>query len=237
MTVLSPDIAKVEIAIVELTNAFRTEHKLGALAPNAELARAARTYAEFLARSNLFSHTADGRQVSDRTKAAGYAHCQVAENLALFEDSRGFETRELAHHMVEGWKGSPGHRKNMLAPHVTETGVAVAKSRGSEKYLSVQIFGRPESTSYGFRINNASRVVVTYSHGEKAHEIAPNYTIRHTACLPAPIEFRKAAGAGGSRALSARYETRDGDVFTIRGTAADQVRIEVTHGMASAGKP
>ncbi len=34
-------------------------------------------------------------------------------------------------------------RKNMLAPEVTETGVAVARSGKTGRYYAVQMFGRP----------------------------------------------------------------------------------------------
>ncbi|MEQ1710072.1 MAG: CAP domain-containing protein, partial [Hyphomicrobium sp.] len=146
MTPTLPDVPQVEVAIVELTNAFRREHKLGEVKANAALAKAARDYAAFLARSGTFSHTADGREPSARAESAGYQYCQVAENLALNLDSRGFESRALAGQAVEGWKNSPGHRKNLLAPHVVEIGVAVVRAPDKDpKFISVQVFGRPKA--------------------------------------------------------------------------------------------
>ena len=140
-----PDLPQTEIAIVEMTNAFRKENKLGALAPNKALAAAARAFADYLAKSGKFAHEADGRKPAARAEAQGYRYCTVAENLALNLDSRGFETRQLARNAVEGWKASPGHRANMLAPHVTEIGVAVVRAPDPDpKFISVQLFGRPE---------------------------------------------------------------------------------------------
>ena len=150
MPAVTPDIPKTEIAIVEMTNAFRQENRLAAVQLNPTLTQAARTYAQFLATTELFSHEADGRRPADRARAAGYQFCEIAENLASFVDSRGFETRDLARQMVEGWKNSPSHRKALLAPGVTELGVAVVKVKGAEKYLSVQLFGRPESLQFSF---------------------------------------------------------------------------------------
>src|SRR6185436_2512078 len=114
-----PDLPQTEIAIVEMTNAFRKENRLGALKPNAALAAAARAFAEYLAKTGKFAHEADGREPAQRAEAQGYRYCFVAENLALNLDSRGFETTKLARDVVEGWKASPGHRANLLAPQVT----------------------------------------------------------------------------------------------------------------------
>ena len=128
MPVITPDVPAVETAIVAMTNAFRLENKLGEVRPNAQLAQAARAYAAYLARTNAFSHTADGRQPADRVGETGYQYCQVAENLASTSTFAGFEAGLAA--AVEGWKNSPGHRRNMLTPHVTEIGVAVAQASG-----------------------------------------------------------------------------------------------------------
>ena len=145
-----PDLPQTEIAIVEMTNAFRKESRLGEVKPNAALTAAARAFAEYLAKTGKFAHEADGRQPAQRAEAAGYRYCLVAENLAMNLDSRGFETRALARAAVEGWKNSPGHRANMLQPTVTEIGVAVARAPDKDpKFISVQLFGRPEVAEGG----------------------------------------------------------------------------------------
>src|SRR5262245_13893462 len=216
MPALTPDIPKVEIAIVEMTNAFRREQRLGPVALNAQLTSAARAYAAFLARSNLFSHTADGREAADRVKAAGYSYCLVAENLSLNLDSRGFETRQLAKDAIEGWKDSPGHRKNMLAPHVTEIGVAVAKAAREEKYLSVQLFGRPQSLTYRFHIENYAGLAVHYTFGEEKHTIAPRTLVTHTVCVPGSVAFERAGDGRGAKPLAVSYEARDGAKYLVR---------------------
>ena len=91
-----PDLPQTEIAIVEMTNAFRKESRLGEVKPNAALTAAARAFAEYLAKTGKFAHEADGRQPAQRAEASGYRYCLVAENLAMNLDSRGFETRALA---------------------------------------------------------------------------------------------------------------------------------------------
>ena len=227
MTVLTPDIPLVESAIVEMTNAFRQDNQLAPVTANAELAKAARAYAEFLAKSNRFSHTADGRHPADRIAAAGYGACQVAENLASNLDSRGFETRQLSRQAIEGWKRSPGHRKNMLLPHVTEVGVAAAKANGGQKYLLVQVFARPQSLSYKFKINNEAAEAVQYAFRDRTHEIKPRTLVTHTSCLPDEIAFRRAGTALTGKILNARYRARDGDVYVLRSSDTGAITIDV----------
>ncbi len=228
MAELTPDIPKVELAIVELTNAFRAEQKLAPVKINAKLTAVARAYATFLAKSNLFSHTADGRQHSDRAKSAGYVYCQVSENLALNLDSLGFETRQLARDAVEGWKNSPGHRRNLVAPYMTEIGVGVAKAHDKAKYLSVQLFGRPESLKYAFKVHNGIEDVVVYRFGSETFQIKPRSVITHTACQPEPIVFERAGSLVTGKALKGTYEARNGDLFTIKGSTARGIVIDVS---------
>ena len=171
MAILKPDVPKVELAIIEMTNQFRAEHKLGAVSRNAQLDAAARYFARYLARTGKFAHEADGRKPADRAKAHGYQFCQIAENLALHLDSRGFATRQLAGKAVTGWINSPGHRRNMLRPHVTQIGVAVAKAPFQPKYISVQLFGLPMSARYGYNVFNYSDFKVAYSDGSKTYHV------------------------------------------------------------------
>ena len=211
----TPDLPKVEAAIVELTNAFRKEQGLGEVHPNAVLRKAAEDFARYLARTDTFSHTADSRQPADRAKAAGYDYCMIAENLASNLDSRGFETRQLARDAVEGWKGSPGHRKNMTQPHATETAVAVAKAPGEEKYLSVQLFGRPAALRYEFRVKNTSEIPVAYTLGERSFTIDGRRTITHTECSPGRLSFVSAGSWLSKQTLSAAYAIKAGGTYLI----------------------
>ncbi len=224
-----PDVAKAEIAIVEMTNDFRAKYKLGAVKPDAKLANAARAFAAHLARTGTFAHEADGREPSQRAANAGYAYCFIAENLALNQSSAGFETRDLARQMVEGWINSPGHRKNLLAEHATDTAVAIA--RGPErdpKFIAVQLFGRPKSLAYEFQISNSTGGPIRYSFGGKAHDLKPGVAAMHTACTPDEVAFEGAAGPGGatSKSAGARYLARDGQIFVLE-KAAGGYRVDI----------
>jgi uncharacterized protein YegP (UPF0339 family) len=226
MAATVPDIAKVEVAIVELTNTFRRENRLGEVRPNIRLTETARAYAAFLARTGAFSHSADGRSPADRIKTGGYQFCLVAENLSLNLDSRGFETRQLATDAVEGWKRSPGHRRNMLAEHVTEIGVGVARASDKEQYLSVQVFGRPDSLKYTFVIRNQSQSIVAYAIDDAGTEVRAGYEVRHTACKPTNVTFTERRINGTAKPMKSRYETRAGDIFTLRGQPNGDIDVD-----------
>lgn len=220
-----PDLPKTEVAIVEMTNAFRAENRLGGVKLNAQLNKAAKSYAAFLAQSGKFAHEADGRQPSDRTEAAGYRHCIVAENLALNQHSLGFATRDLAVRAVDGWKNSPSHRAAMLNPHVTEMGVGVAKAGDKDpKYLTVQLFGRPENLKFTFKVENRAGAPIVYGFGEKLQTVPANAWISHTACTPGAITVQGVVSS---------FKAADGAVFTVSRSDQGQLAVEMS---ASAGR-
>jgi len=228
MPAILPDTPAVEAAIVDLTNAYRSRQKLGSLTTNPILTRAARSYAAYLAKHGQFSHTADGNQAGDRIAAAGYAWCQIGENLAMHVDSRGFEARALAGKSVEGWINSPGHRANLVAPHVTEIGVGVVGAPGKDpKFISVQLFARPKSLQYQFQVSNTTKERIGYSFGGEAHELKPSFAVTHTACNPSDISFDSFGEGAWAQRLSMRYQALDGLVYMLKPDAKSGVRIEI----------
>lgn len=221
----TPDLAAVELQIVQQTNAFRREHKLGELKPNAVLRAAAEGFARYLAKTNTFSHTADGRQPAERAKTAGYSYCLVAENLALNMDSRGFSSVQLATDAVEGWKKSPGHRENLLRGPLTEIGVAIAKAPGEEKYLSVQLFGRPSSLQYQFKITNRSDASVTYKLDGAGQSIQPREIVTHTECNASKLSFESASRGlfSSKQPIGGRFEPKAGASYVIEASGTNIV--------------
>ena len=103
MTPATPDLPVVETQIIEMTNAYRADQQLEPVRRNTQLDRAARDYARLLAIENKFAHDADGRGPEDRAVSAGYSYCQIAENLALHLNSRGFTSIGLAELAMDGW--------------------------------------------------------------------------------------------------------------------------------------
>lgn len=217
-----PDLPQTEVAIVALTNAFRKAGALQEVKPNAALTAAARAFAAYLARTGKFAHEADGRKPEDRAQAAGYQYCLVAENLAWNLNSRGFESAQLAREVVEGWKESPGHRENLLLRSATEIGVAVVRVPDrNPKFLSVQLFGRPESLKVTFSIQNRSGKAVSYTLGAETEVLQPRETVTHTDCDARPLSVDK-----GDKAPP-RFDPRDGDRFVIRPGAGRSIEVTV----------
>lgn len=222
-----PDTTLTEAAIVERTNAFRRSEGLNAVSRNVALDQAARSFADYLAKSGRFAHEADGRQPADRAKAAGYWHCTIAENLALNLDSRGFTVTKLADEAVEGWKASPGHRKNMLLPFVTEIGVGIARAPDAHpKFLSVQLFGRPLSLAYEFRIENASTATVTYTFAGDRHQVEPRISVTHSACDPGKLHFMSAGNWLSGTRLDVQFDVADKARYVLRNAPDGHIAVQ-----------
>lgn len=228
MAALTPDLPQVEIAIVEMTNKFRQENKLAAVTINPKLSAAARTYAALLARTREFSHTAGGTNAGDRVKTAGYSYCNIGENLAKAGDSKGFASRPLAANAVNGWINSPGHRANMLEPSVTEIGVGIALVPASyPTYVTVQLFGQPDTGAIEFQISNTLTDKVTYSFAGKSFSLEPSHAMTHTySCADGAINFEKIGGFFG-KSVKARYEAADGMVYILKPDKASGLKVDI----------
>ena len=183
------DLAPVAELIISQTNEFRKSQGLNPVAVNQDLTAAAQYFANYMARTDRYGHTADGKRPADRAKEHGYEYCIVSENIAYQYSSVGFKNEELSAKLVEGWKNSPGHRKNMLEPYVLDTGVAVAQSANTAHYYAVQMFGRPESKSIEFSIANSSEQTVEYNIEERTFTLPPLATRTHTRCRPCEVQL------------------------------------------------
>src|SRR5262249_9624507 len=188
-----PDLDRVGELVVDSVNRFREEKGRGKLRVNPQLTAAARYFAGYLARTGKFSHTADGKGPAERAVQYGSRYCLVLENIAYQYSSRSFTAPALARKLVEGWKGSPGHRKNMLDPDVFDTGVAVAQSPRTGKFYAVQMFGRPESEKIVFQISNRTKSEAEYTVDGQTYTIRPGYTVTHTRCRPPVLALTGAA--------------------------------------------
>lgn len=217
-----PDLPQTEAAIIEMTNAFRKASTLQEVKPNAALTVAARAFAQYLAKTAKFAHDADGRQPQDRAQAQGYRHCLVAENLAWHRDGRGFETRQLARQVVEGWKTSAGHRANLLLPDATEIGIGVARVPDKDpKFLAVQMLGRPEALKVKFSIQNLSGTTVRYTVGSETGALQPQATITYASCSPRPLSLE------ATDHKPVRLDPRGGDRFVIRAGKGQLFKVDV----------
>jgi uncharacterized protein YkwD len=196
----APDLGAVTQKVIDATNRFRRDEKRAAVAANANLTEAAKYFADYMARTARYGHTADGARPTERAAKHGYESCLVAENIAYAYNSKPFTADDLAKQFVEGWKNSPGHRKNMLDPDVTETGVAVARSEQSGYFFAVQMFGRPKSAEIEFRIANRSDTAVKYTIEGQSFDLPPRLIRTHQHCRPPEVVFPELGGEAGKTA-------------------------------------
>jgi uncharacterized protein YkwD len=147
-------LSGVERKVVAGTNAFRRQHALPALEPDARLIRIAQAHARNMARQDRFGdsddngHVLDGKDMEYRIRAGGYRFALAAENVG-YQLNRG----EPAAAMMDGWKASPGHRRNLLLGDATQIGVGAAKGKSGRWYF-VQLFGRPPDQPRAMRTSN-----------------------------------------------------------------------------------
>ena len=202
----TPDLPVVETMVVKLTNELRQSEGRTAIAVDPRLQSAAREFARFMARTDKYGHTADGREPAERAKASGYDYCYVAENISYQYQSDGFRTGELATRLVEGWRRSAGHRENMLERSVTHTAVAIAHSESTGRYYAVQLFARPRSERIAFRVRNDSGERVRYTIGKDGFALGVHDTHTHQRCGRDALRLD-----GGAKAV----EPRDGEEYVV----------------------
>jgi len=178
----APDLSEVNALVVRRVNALREAERSAPLSIERRLMATAEDFAGYMARTDRYGHQADGRRPAERVGKRGYDYCIVSENIAYQFSSVGFTTEELATRLVQGWRDSAGHRRNLLDPDVTETGVAVARSEQTGHYYAVQLFGRPKSLSTAFRISNESDATIQYETGGRSFSLPPRYARSHEQC-------------------------------------------------------
>ncbi len=113
----SPDPVDKSTVLVDM-NAYRAEHGLGPLTWNDKLTAGSQTHSDDLAAHGILSHDGtDGSTPSDRAQRAGYSYRMIAENVA--------SGQKTWPEVLQAWKDSPGHNKNLLNSKATEIGVSL----------------------------------------------------------------------------------------------------------------
>jgi uncharacterized protein YkwD len=211
-----PDMDKARAQIFTSTNAFRKKEKRGPLKVNADLGKAAQSFAEFMADTDKYGHTADGKEPWDRVANAGYDYCVVLENIAYEYNSEGFTTDGLSKTFVEAWEKSPPHRKNMLDPDVSEIGVGLARSSKTGRFYAVQDYGRPKSAIFTFKIANKTKSEIKYAVDGKDFTLKPGYTETHEACRPPELKFQWPEGAEATKEAKETFHPTAGADYAVR---------------------
>jgi uncharacterized protein YkwD len=182
-----PDLKSVIRGLVDQTNAFREREKQPRLTVNPKLAATAQEFADYMAATNRYGHTADGDNPGGRANKHEYDFSLISENIAYAFNSTGFTVETLDKQFMEAWEHSPGHRKNMLDPDVSETGMAVARSEKTGYYYAVQMFARPKSKNIQVEIANKTETTILYRLADQKFELPPLYTRRHEQGRPTEL--------------------------------------------------
>ena len=129
--------------VIAEVNSTRLGQGLDALIEDAVLNRAAREHSEELAARGKLDHTSTDparRTMTMRIEAAGGTWLRAAENLAHVSGyASGVPGRT-----VNMWLKSNGHRRNLLSPDYTHTGVGVAIDPRGRWYVT-QLYVRPRA--------------------------------------------------------------------------------------------
>ena len=128
ISLLTVEGAGANASAEEHLAAIRRSAGLSILSPDAQLERAARQQAEFMAASGRMVHTTErGRDFVTRVRGNGIEGA-AAENIAY--------GRFGPDGLFSAWMNSSGHRRNMLDKRFTRFGLASAKS-GDRRYWAL----------------------------------------------------------------------------------------------------
>lgn len=110
------------VAAAVMISRYREAHALAAVRPDPTLQRLAQAQADAMAARNVLSHEVNGT-LTERFDAAHLAQAAAVENV-----SAGYYS--LAD-VVAGWRKSPPHNANLLAPAMRRLGIATAYAPGT----------------------------------------------------------------------------------------------------------
>jgi len=127
------------VAAEKLINEYRVQNGLQRVKLEPTLMKVAQRQAEAMAARDQMSHDLPGfGGLKTRLQAGGYNSTVAAENLGA-----GYRTLGSA---FVGWRGSPGHRENLLRREVTQLGIALAQTpRGPYKVYWAMIVAAPST--------------------------------------------------------------------------------------------
>lgn len=129
---LEPETAR------RMINGYRRKRGLPPLTLEKHLTRAARRHARDLAEGDRISHSgSDGSDPWSRVRMTGYGPRLAAENV-------GAGQRSFAE-VLQGWKDSPGHNKNLLLADATHMGIALETNPNSRyQTFWTLVLGKPK---------------------------------------------------------------------------------------------
>jgi uncharacterized protein YkwD len=141
------DNDKLRDSLFNKINDLRAEGKAAALKRDPLLDKVAQKHAENMAKQDKYGdddkngHFLDGKDPIDRLKAEGHSGKGVGENTGNVFDTKGNKLpgNLAVTTVVQLWKGSPGHYKELMDDGNVWTGVGVAQGK-SGKWYFCQLF-------------------------------------------------------------------------------------------------
>lgn len=129
---VDPYLLALEQEVYVQINARRTAAGVPELFLDSRVRAVARAHSQDMADNDYFAHNAlDGESPGERLDAANIHWMQYGENLAY-----NYAYDDPATVAVEGWIDSSGHRRNLLDPDYTHTGVGIAVDTKGAFYIT-----------------------------------------------------------------------------------------------------
>jgi uncharacterized protein YkwD len=123
-------------AAASMISGYRKNNGLGAVTVDSRLMKMAAEHAQAMAARDRLDHDV-GRSFRQRIASSGYDAGAAYENIGA-----GYHTLAEA---FSGWRGSSGHRANMLQRNVTHIGIAAAYSpRSKYKVFWALVLASPD---------------------------------------------------------------------------------------------
>jgi uncharacterized protein YkwD len=132
-------VDKYRNGIHDKVNELRAKGQLEALTRHSKLDAAAQNHAENMARQEKTAHELDGQRAKDRIQKEGYEASMVAENVAVAPVGGNKSAAAL----VDAWRYSAGHYKNIMLETAIESGIGAARGKSGKWYVC-QILAAPK---------------------------------------------------------------------------------------------
>jgi uncharacterized protein YkwD len=124
-------------AAASMISGYRQNNGLGAVSVDPALMKIAAEHAYAMASRDRLDHDLGGRSFNNRIAGSGYDAKTAYENIGA-----GYHTLAEA---FSGWRGSPGHRANMLRRDVNHIGIAAAYApRSKYKVFWALVLASPD---------------------------------------------------------------------------------------------
>lgn len=129
------DARAVKNSLIDLINRTRRDNGLAPLTEGARLSEVALAHSRDMVENDFVGHNSGGQGPADRVRAAGFNSGLILENIG-----RGYSAAEIHRGLMQ----SPGHRANILNPHVSHLGIGVVGDPEGERtaFVATEVFIR-----------------------------------------------------------------------------------------------